>query len=114
MKQNKKEQIARDRDREREAELTHLFKNKSFFSTGSFSQTSCVALTFIRGVSLRYPVLASFLSGEFLLHIPCWLHFYLGCFSYTSGAGFIFMRGVSLTYPMLASFFLLFLKIFFI
>ena len=45
-----------------------------------------------------------FLSGEFLLHVPCWLHFYLGSFSYTSRAGFIFIWGVSLTHPVLASF----------
>ena len=56
------------------------------------------------GVSLTHPVLASFLCGEFLLHIPCWLHFYVGSFSYTSRAGFIFMWGVSLTHPVLASF----------
>ena len=49
-------------------------------------------------------MLVSFLSGEFLLHIPCWLHFYLGSFSYTSPAGFIFIWGVSLTHPMLVSF----------
>ena len=49
-------------------------------------------------------MLASFLCGEFLLHIPCWLHFYVGSFSYTSRAGFIFMWGVSLTHPVLASF----------
>ena len=42
-----------------------------------------------------------FLCGEFLLHIPCWLHFYVGSFSYTSHAGFIFILGVSLTHPML-------------
>ena len=47
---------------------------------------------------------ASFLSGEFLLPIPCWLLFYLGSFSYTSRAGFIFMWGVDLTHPVLASF----------
>ena len=46
-------------------------------------------------------MLASFLFGEFLLHIPCWLHFYLGSFSYTSHAGFIFIWRVSLTHPML-------------
>ncbi len=56
------------------------------------------------GVSLRHPMLALFLSGEFLLHIPCWLHFYLGSFSYTPRAGFIIMRGVSLTHPVLALF----------
>ena len=47
-------------------------------------------------------MLASFLSGEFLLHIPCWLHFYLESFSYTSHGGFIFPWGVSLTHPLLA------------
>ena len=60
------------------------------------------------GVSLTHPVLASFLSGEFLLHIPDFFFFFfffaslkknLGCFSYTSRAGFIFMWGVSLTHP---------------
>ena len=73
----------------------------------------------IWGVSLTYPMLASFLSGEFLLHIPCWFYFYAGNFSYTSHAAFIFcggsfsdtsraafifMRGVSLTHPKLPSF----------
>ena len=72
----------------------------------------------IWGVSLTHPVLALFLSGEFLLHIPCLLYFYLGSFSYTSHAGFflffssgefllspasfICIRGVSLTHPVLA------------
>ena len=62
----------------------------------------------------------SFLSGEFLLHIPysflfffirevflhiqCWLNFYLGTFSYTSHAGFIFIGGVPQTRTMLALF----------
>ena len=59
----------------------------------------------IRGVSLTYSVIASFLSGEFLLHMPCWLHFYQGNFCCTSLAGFIFMQGISLTHPMLTSFF---------
>ena len=53
------------------------------------------------GVSLKHPVLASFLSGEFLLNIPCWLHFYVGSFSYTTRADFGFMRGVCLTHPVL-------------
>ena len=44
---------------------------------------------------------ASFLSGEFLLHIPCWLPFYLGSFSYTSRAGFSLIHWPSLTHPML-------------
>ena len=74
---------------------------------------------FIWGVSLTHPVLGSFLSGEFLLHVPCWLHFYLGSlsytsradflfclvsFSYTSRAGFIFIWGLSLTHPVQLSF----------
>ena len=46
--------------------------------------------------------MTSILSGEFLLHIPCLLHFYLGSFSYTSRAYFIFIWGVSLTHPVLA------------
>ena len=103
------------------------------FYLGSFSYTSCSALSLhlgsfsyksragfdiIWGVSLTHPVLASILSGEFLLHIPCWLQFYLGSFSYTSRAGFFFHVGsfsetsragynfnwgVSLTHPVLAS-----------
>ena len=65
-------------------------------------------LFFIKGVSLTHPVLVSFLFGEFLLHIPCWFHFYLGSFSYTSRAAsffkyflYIFISGVSLTHPVL-------------
>ena len=65
-------------------------------------------------------MLGSFLSEVFLLHIPCWLLFYLGSVSYTSRAGFVcfccccFFRffllffllfsslsGESLTHPML-------------
>ena len=65
-------------------------------------------LFFIVGGSLTHPVLASFLCGEFLLHIPRWLDVYLGSFSDTSRAGFIFyfilIWGVSLTHPMLVSF----------
>ena len=84
----------------------------SFFNMGSFSYTLVMLSSFfIGGVSLTHPVLASFLSGRFVLHIPCWFffHFYLGSFSYTSHAGLIFMGGgggggVSLTHPMLASF----------
>ena len=41
-------------------------------------------------------MLASFLSGKYLSHIPCWFHFYRGSFSYTSRAGFIFISGVFL------------------
>ena len=44
-----------------------------------------------------------FLSGEFLLHIPCLVYFYWGSFSYTSRAGFIFIGGVSLTHSVLLS-----------
>ena len=54
-------------------------------------------------------MLASFLSGEFLLHILSWLFFfffYLGSFPHTSRAGFSFMWGVSLTHPVLVSFFI--------
>ena len=50
-------------------------------------------------------MLALFFSGEFLLHIPCWLLFHLGSFSYTSCAGFIMIWGVTLTHPMLPLFF---------
>ena len=57
---------------------------------------------FIWGVSLTHPVLDSFLSGEFLLHIPSRFDFYLGN---------------SLTHPVLASFLcipcLLFFSLFF-
>ena len=97
------------------------------------SYTSRAALIFMQRVSLTHPVLASFLSGEFLLHIPCllcssvgsfsytshtgsiliwgvllhiacWRHFHLGIFSYTSRAGFNFIMGLSLTHPMHAGF----------
>ncbi len=60
-----------------------------------------LSLSLMWGVSLRHPMLALFLSGEFLLHNPCWLHFYLVSLSYTSRAVFIFMQGVSLTHPVL-------------
>ena len=54
----------------------------------------------IRGVSLTHPVLASFLSGEFLLHIVWWFQFSLGSFSCTSCAGFNFIRALSLTHAI--------------
>ena len=62
---------------------------------------------FIWAVSFTHPVLvSSFFPGEFLLHIPCWIHscvfFYLGSLSYTSRARFTFICGVSLTHHMLA------------
>ena len=47
----------------------------------------------MQGVSLTHPVLASFLSREFLLHIPCCLHFM-----------FIRMEFLRLAHHMLASF----------
>ena len=87
---------------------------------GSFSYTSRASFIFISDVSLTHHMLASFLtwgvslthpmasflSGERLLNIPCWLQFHLGSFSYTSRAGFfIFIWGVSLTRPMLVLFF---------
>ena len=53
-----------------------------------------LASFFIWGVSLTHPMLTLFLCGEFVLHIPCYLHFYLGRF----------MWGVSLTHPVLPSF----------
>ena len=81
-----------------------LFFYFYFLNLGNFYYTSRAGFIFIWEVSLTHPVLASFLSGKFLLHIPCWLHFYLGSFSYTSHAGFIFKQEVSLTHPMLASF----------
>ena len=52
-----------------------MLASSSSFLSGGFSYTSRAALIFMQGVSLTHPVLASFLSGEFLLHIPCWLHF---------------------------------------
>ena len=61
-----------------------------FFNLGSFSYTSRAGIIFIWGVSLTHPMLALFFSGEFLLHIPCWLHFYVGSF-HTSCAGFYFL-----------------------
>ena len=56
----------------------------SFFvglNLGSFSYTSCAGFIFMRGVSLTNPVLALFLSGEFLLHIPCLLFISVGSLS---------------------------------
>ena len=77
------------------------------FYQGSFSVTSRAGFTFIWGVSLTHPVLASFyiyiwgvslthpmldllFCGEFLLHIHCCVRFYVGSFSYTSRVGFLF------------------------
>ncbi len=55
-----------------------------FFYLGCFSYTSHVCVIFLWGVSLTHPILALFLSGDFLLHIPCLL----------------FVWGVSLTHPI--------------
>ena len=66
----------------------------------SFSYTSRAGFTFIWGVSLKHPVLVSFLFGEFFRHISS----YFCSFSYISCAAVIFMRGVSLTHPLLSSF----------
>ena len=57
------------------------------FNLGSFSYTSRAGFIFMRGVSLKHPVLALFFYGEFLLHIPCLFDFSVGSFSYTSHAG---------------------------
>ena len=73
-----------------------------FLNLGSFSYTSRAGFIFIWGVSLTHPVLASFLFGEFLLHIPCWFHFYLASFSYTSHAP------ASFSYTSHAAFFFFF------
>ena len=76
------------------------------FYAGSFLQFPCCL--FMQGISLTHPIFffsffffSLLFSGEFLLHIPCWIHFYLGSFSYTSRAGFICIWGVSLTHPVL-------------
>ena len=78
----------------------------SFFNLGSFSYTSRAGFIFIWGISLTHPMRTLFLCGEFLLHIPCCLHFYAGSFAYTSRPGFIFMQGVSLTDPVFILFFI--------
>ena len=86
-----------------------------YFAVGRFSYTShahnvlvSFFLFLIWRVPLPHSMLASFLSGEFLLHIPCWLlsssFLNLGSSSSTFHAGFIFIWGVSLTHPVLASF----------
>ena len=78
------------------------------FYRGKFPYISRAGFIFIWGVSLNRLMLASFLSWEFLLHIPCWLYFTVGGFSYTSHAGFTLLLGGSLTHPMLAFFFFFF------
>ena len=69
--------------------LCLLFFLFFFFNLGSFYYTSRAGF-YVWGVSLTHPMLALYLSGEFLIHIPFWLHFYLGSFSYTSHACFNF------------------------
>ncbi len=64
--------------------LLHIPYWLYFFYLGCFSYTSHVCLIFLWGVSLTHPILALFLSGDFLLHIPCLL----------------FVWGVSLTHPI--------------
>ena len=62
------------------------------FYRGKFPYISRAGFIFIWGVSLNRLMLASFLSWEFLLHIPCWLYFSVVSFSYTSKAGlFLFI-----------------------
>ena len=98
----------RDRNRETEPELIHLFKNNLSDISREFLYTSHAGSFFMWGVSLTHLswllLFFFFLSREFLSHIPYWLHFYEGSFFYTSHAGFILMRGVSLTHPLLTSF----------
>ena len=71
-----------------------------FVDQGSFSHTSRASFIVIWGLSLQHRIMASFLCGEFLLHIHCSAYFYLGSFSYTSHACFIFLPGVCLTHPV--------------
>ena len=77
-----------------EVSLTHPVPasfSASFLFDG-ISYTSYAGVIFIWGVSLAHPVLALYLCGEFLLHIPCWLLLFL-------------IWGVSFTHPVLALFF---------
>ena len=77
-----------------------------FFCFRGVSLTHPELASFVWCVSLTLPMLASILSWEFLLQIPCWLQLYPGSFSDTSRAGFICMRGVSLIHPVLGSVFI--------
>ena len=77
------------------------------FNLWSFSSTSPAGFIFKRGVSLTHPVLASLLFWEFLLHIPCWLIFYLILFNFFNwGVGGIFLTHVLLAFS--SSFFFFF------
>ena len=62
---------------------------------GSFTYTSRAGFIFSWGVSLTHLMLALFLCGEFLLHVPCWLFFFFF---------FFLIWGVSLTHPVQLSF----------
>ena len=84
----------------------------SFFNLGSFYYTSRAGF-YVWGVSLTHPMLALYLSGEFFIHIPFWLHFYLGSFSYTSHACFNFLWGISYTSHVGFFFFFFFFFLFF-
>ena len=79
----------------------------SFFNLGSFYYTSRAGF-YVWGVSLTHPMLALYLSGEFLIHTPFRLHFYLGSFSYTSHACFNFLWGISYTSHFTLFLFILF------
>ena len=133
-KQNRNKQITRDIEREREPELTHLFKNKSFdislhrefvytsnacwllFYVGSFSSTSGVGFFFFSFLFFFFFSFFSFFLFFFyprsfphtsragLIFIWLLLFFHLGSFC----AGFIFLWGVFLTRPMLPFFFFFF------
>ena len=85
--------------------LLHIPCWLCFIYLGSFSYTSRAGFIFNWGISLPHPerasyliswvsptqpVMALFLSGKFLLHIPCWLYLSVGSFSYTSHAGSFF------------------------
>ena len=100
--------------------LLHIPFCRHFYPV-SFSYTSCLGfvylffyLFFIWGVKKPVPSRTGFfflLLGEFLLHIPCWVHFYRGCFSYTPvmTSFSFFIWGFYLTYPVLLFFFFFFL-----
>ena len=51
--------------------LTHPVLAFFIFNLRSFSYTSHAGFSFISGVFLTHPMPSSFLSAEFLLHIPC-------------------------------------------
>ena len=57
-----------------------------FFFCAHPSDTSRAGFIFMGVVSLTHPMLASFLSGEFLLHIPCSIYISVGSLSYRSHA----------------------------